>query len=130
MAEKCEMIIGYLVPHRCENPSLGSCVKCGRGFCDEHTNATREGRLCLACAQGLEMPVALPIAAAFFTPLDFTQPVIPYAGRSMLELSLPMGLGIAAAVALIASSFAIALLGSDRADVESRVDLGGCRGTG
>jgi hypothetical protein len=68
MAEKCEMIIGYLVPHRCENPSLGSCVKCGRGFCDEHTNATREGRLCLACVQGLEMPVALPIAAAFFTP--------------------------------------------------------------
>ena len=70
MAEQCEMIIGYLVPHRCENPSLGKCVKCGRGFCDEHTNATREGRLCLACAQGLEMPVALPISAAFFTPND------------------------------------------------------------
>jgi hypothetical protein len=70
MAEQCEMIIGYLVPHRCENPSLGKCVKCGRGFCDEHTNATREGRLCLACAQGLEMPVALPIAAAFFTTTD------------------------------------------------------------
>ena len=49
MAEQCEMIIGYLVPHRCENPSLGTCVKCGRGYCDEHTNQTREGRLCLAC---------------------------------------------------------------------------------
>jgi hypothetical protein len=48
MAEKCEMIIGYLVPHRCENPSLGACIKCGRGFCDEHTNATKEGRVCLA----------------------------------------------------------------------------------
>ena len=70
MAEKCEMIIGYLVPHRCENPALGTCVKCGRGFCDEHTNQTREGRVCLACAQGLEMPVALPIAAALFTPAD------------------------------------------------------------
>jgi hypothetical protein len=70
MAEKCEMIIGYLVPHRCENPSLGKCVKCGRGFCDEHTNATKEGRMCLACQQGLDMPVALPIAAALFTPTD------------------------------------------------------------
>lgn len=70
MAEKCEMIIGYLVPHRCENPSLGACVKCGRGYCDEHTNPTKEGRVCLACQQGLELPVALPIAAAFFTPSD------------------------------------------------------------
>ena len=72
MAEKCEMIIGYLVPHRCENPALGACVKCGRGFCDEHTNATREGRVCLACQQGLEMPVALPIAVALFTPDDLS----------------------------------------------------------
>ena len=70
MATKCEMIIGYLVPHQCENPALGTCIKCGRGFCDEHTNATREGRVCLACQQGLEMPVALPIAAATFTAAD------------------------------------------------------------
>jgi hypothetical protein len=67
---KCEMVIGYLVPHRCENPALGTCAKCGRGFCDEHTNATKEGRICLACQQGLEMPVALPIAAATFTAAD------------------------------------------------------------
>lgn len=70
MAEQCEMIIGYLAPHRCENPALGTCAKCGRGFCDEHTNPTRAGRVCLACAQGLEMPVALPISAALFTPAD------------------------------------------------------------
>jgi recombinational DNA repair protein (RecF pathway) len=70
MAEKCEMIIGYLVPHQCANPALGKCAKCGRGFCDEHTNQTQEGRVCLACQQGLEMPVALPIAATFFTPDD------------------------------------------------------------
>jgi hypothetical protein len=67
MAEQCEMIIGYLVPHRCENPSLGTCTKCGRGYCDEHTNQTREGRVCLACLQGLDQPIALPIAAAMFT---------------------------------------------------------------
>ena len=69
---KCEMIIGYLVPHRCENPALGTCVKCGRGFCDEHTNATKEGRVCLACQHGLETPVALPVAAAVFTPDDLS----------------------------------------------------------
>lgn len=70
MAEQCEMIIGYLVPHRCENPSLGKCIKCTRGFCDEHTNQTAEGRVCLACQQGLDQPIALPIAAASFTPAD------------------------------------------------------------
>ena len=71
MAEQCEMIIGYLVPHRCENPSLGTCVKCGREYCDEHTNQTQEGRVCLACQQGLDQPVALPIAAAIFSSADF-----------------------------------------------------------
>ncbi len=70
MANQCEMVIGYLVPHRCENPALGTCIKCGRGYCDEHTNATAEGRVCLACQQGLEVPVALPIAAAGFTAAD------------------------------------------------------------
>jgi hypothetical protein len=70
MADQCEMIIGYLVPHRCENPSLGTCTNCGRGYCDEHTNQTGKGRICLACQLGLEMPVALPIAAATFTSTD------------------------------------------------------------
>lgn len=66
------MIIGYLVPHRCENPSLGTCAKCGRGYCDEHTNPTREGRVCLACQQGLDQPVTLPIAAAAFSAAELT----------------------------------------------------------
>jgi hypothetical protein len=70
MAEKCEMILGYLVPHQCENPALGKCAKCGRGFCDEHTHATNEGRVCVACQQGLDQPIALPIAAAAFTAAD------------------------------------------------------------
>jgi len=42
-------------------------MKCGRGYCDEHTNQTRAGRVCLACEQGLDQPIALPIAAATFT---------------------------------------------------------------
>ena len=70
MADQCEMVIGYLVPHRCEHPALGKCIKCGRGFCDEHTNQTANGRVCLACQQGLDQPVALPIAAATFTAAD------------------------------------------------------------
>ncbi len=71
MVVQCEMIIGYLVPHRCENPALGTCIKCGRGFCDEHTDQTKDGRVCLACLQGLDQPVALPIAAASFTAAEF-----------------------------------------------------------
>ncbi len=67
MAQQCEMIIGYLVPHRCENPALGTCAKCGRGYCDAHMNQTAEGCVCLACQQGLDQPVALPIAAGTFT---------------------------------------------------------------
>ncbi len=72
MAEKCEMIIGYLIPHQCETPELGTCPKCEREFCDEHTNQTREGRVCLACQQGLDQPIALPIAAATFTAADLS----------------------------------------------------------
>ena len=36
MAEQCAMIVGYLVPHRCPNKALATCIKCGRRFCDEH----------------------------------------------------------------------------------------------
>jgi len=63
VTEQCEMIIGYLVPHRCEHPALGRCGKCGRGYCEEHVTVQPEGLLCLACQQGLEQPVALPITA-------------------------------------------------------------------
>lgn len=49
---------------------MGTCIKCNRGYCDEHTNQTKDGRLCLACQQGLDMPVALPIAASLFTASD------------------------------------------------------------
>jgi recombinational DNA repair protein (RecF pathway) len=70
MAEQCEMIIGYLVPHRCDHPALGKCVKCGRGYCEEHLERGADGLVCLACQQGLEQPVALPIAAGMFTAAD------------------------------------------------------------
>jgi hypothetical protein len=70
MAEQCEMIIGYLVPHRCENPALGKCSKCGRGFCEEHLVDSPEGKICLADQQGLDQPIALPLTAAAFSQAD------------------------------------------------------------
>jgi recombinational DNA repair protein (RecF pathway) len=70
MAEQCEMIVGFLVPHRCDHPALGRCVKCGRGYCEEHVTITQGGLVCLACQQGLEQPVVLPITAQTFSPDD------------------------------------------------------------
>lgn len=67
---QCEMIIGYLVPHRCDNPALGRCVKCGRGFCDEHVDVQAAGLVCLACQQGLDAPVALPMTAQTYDSHD------------------------------------------------------------
>ena len=65
--QQCEMIIGYLVPHRCDHPALGKCIKCGRGYCDEHMTQSSDGWICLADQQGLSQPVLLPVTAATFT---------------------------------------------------------------
>lgn len=70
MPEQCAMIIGFLVPHRCDNPGLGQCTQCGRVFCDEHVQVTPNGLVCLACRQGLPQPVALPITAQTFSAAD------------------------------------------------------------
>ena len=68
MAKQCEMVIGFLVPHQCDHPALGTCIKCGRGFCEEHLEVTPQGLVCLACKQGLTSPVILPSFAQDFTP--------------------------------------------------------------
>jgi recombinational DNA repair protein (RecF pathway) len=70
MAEQCAMIIGYLVPHRCEHLALGSCIQCGRSYCEEHVSVTQNGLVCQACSQGLEQPVALPMTAQSFSLAD------------------------------------------------------------
>ena len=70
MPEQCAMIIGFLVPRRCDHPALGQCKQCGRAFCDEHVQVTQNGLVCQACSQGLAQPVALPITAQTFTPAD------------------------------------------------------------
>jgi len=58
-ATQCEMVIGFLIPRRCENVALGRCVQCGRSFCDEHLSLTEQGMICVACEQGLDRPVAM-----------------------------------------------------------------------
>lgn len=70
MANQCEMIIGFLVPHRCENAALGRCARCNREFCDEHVTVTPGGLECEACRQGLDRPVSLPATAAIYNPAD------------------------------------------------------------
>jgi recombinational DNA repair protein (RecF pathway) len=70
MAQQCAMIVGYLVPHRCPNKALATCIKCGRQFCDEHVSIVQEGLLCLACQQGVEQPVLVAQVAHDYTAED------------------------------------------------------------
>ena len=60
------MIIGFLVPHRCEEGALGGCVKCARSYCQEHLSLGAAGLLCSACAEGR----AQPVLSATSTALD------------------------------------------------------------
>lgn len=64
MADRCAMIIGFLVPHRCEEGSIAACAKCARRYCQEHLALSAAGLLCSACAAGRAQPVALAAAAA------------------------------------------------------------------
>ncbi len=70
MPKQCAMVVGYLVPHRCPNEALATCVKCGREFCEEHVSITTGGLMCLACQQGLDQPVLVPGVARDYTPED------------------------------------------------------------
>jgi hypothetical protein len=63
MADRCSMIIGFLVPHRCEEGAIASCAKCARRYCQEHVALSAAGLLCSACAAGRAQPVAAMAAA-------------------------------------------------------------------
>lgn len=69
-ATQCEMIIGFLVPRRCDSPALAHCKRCGRSYCDEHLEVTRIGPVCLACQQGLTSPIALAATASTYNEQD------------------------------------------------------------
>ncbi len=67
---QCEMIIGFLLPRRCDVPALGTCAKCGRSFCDEHLRMQEQGMICTACEQGLSQPVAMAETASTYDESD------------------------------------------------------------
>lgn len=67
---QCEMIVGFLTPHRCPNRAVTKCIKCNREFCDEHVEITTGGLICLACQQGLAQPLAVAQTARDFDESD------------------------------------------------------------
>lgn len=68
---QCDMIIGFLVPHRCPHTAVATCIQCQRPFCDEHVSITAGGLVCTACQQGLDKPVAIAKTAQLFTLADY-----------------------------------------------------------
>jgi hypothetical protein len=63
MARQCELIVGFLIPHRCEGKARSVCTKCGRAVCDEHATITDSGIICVACHEEIEQPPPSAIAA-------------------------------------------------------------------
>lgn len=62
--QRCEMVVGFLIPRHCEKPALGHCLQCGRGYCDEHLSITAEGMICTACTEGHEQALEIPVVGA------------------------------------------------------------------
>jgi hypothetical protein len=64
------MVVGFLVPHRCDKPALGKCLRCQRRFCEEHLTVQEAGLVCVACHQGLPQPVVIAGDAGTFDAAD------------------------------------------------------------
>jgi hypothetical protein len=64
VSDRCTMIVGFLVPHRCEETAIGACAKCARRYCQDHLVLGQAGLLCSACSEGRALPVALSGAGA------------------------------------------------------------------
>lgn len=54
MSQQCDMMIGYLIPRRCDQRARSTCIRCGKHICDEHAVVSPEGILCEACHEGVE----------------------------------------------------------------------------
>ncbi len=72
MAVKCEMIVGFLTPHRCANKAVTTSAKCGRQLCHEHAGIMPAGLICPPCQQALAQPVAVAQTARTFDAADIT----------------------------------------------------------
>ncbi|HHH40998.1 MAG TPA: hypothetical protein ENK56_03215 [Chloroflexi bacterium] len=69
MAKQCEMMIGFLIPRRCNQKARSTCIRCGKAICDEHAVITSAGILCEACHLGVEMLAAEPPRPEVYTHL-------------------------------------------------------------
>jgi hypothetical protein len=66
MAKQCELIIGYLLPRRCEEKGITTCQKCKRTVCELHTRLGDDSLLCRDCFEEgqprtVEEPAPLPL---------------------------------------------------------------------
>jgi hypothetical protein len=62
MAKQCELIIGYLLPRRCEEKGVTTCQKCRRTVCELHTRMADQGLLCRDCHEEGKPRAAAPVA--------------------------------------------------------------------
>ena len=51
MAKQCELIIGFLLPRRCEEKGVVACGKCKRTVCELHARMGDHGLLCRDCRE-------------------------------------------------------------------------------
>jgi hypothetical protein len=79
MATQCEMIIGYLLPRRCEEKAITVCKKCERTVCELHTRVADDGLLCRDCFEegqpriaGELAPLPEPVEQAIYHGTGFS----------------------------------------------------------
>jgi hypothetical protein len=54
MSRQCELMIGYLIPRRCDRRARSTCIRCGKHICDVHASISPQGILCEACHEGVK----------------------------------------------------------------------------
>ena len=50
LSTKCSETSGFLFKHKCENPGVHNCFKCGKTICHKHSHqSNRQNLLCTTC---------------------------------------------------------------------------------
>ena len=81
MAKQCELIVGYLLPRRCEEKGVATCQKCQRTVCELHTRMGDHGLLCRDCLEEGQ-----PRAAEELPPLPDSVHAVIYAREGFSSL--------------------------------------------
>lgn len=71
MARQCELVVGFLVPHRCTGKARSVCTKCGKAICDEHATVSDSGIVCVACQENIEQPTAAALPGPVYAGGDY-----------------------------------------------------------